>query len=343
KYIIFVHGDLGTLEKIETILQSRCIEDDVLERMHYLLPIPGLFHVRMACIDAINRIHVVGHDLRNDPNSLYKKLAHLFPNDIAKLNKSVPPFHMMNDGIMFITRSTILDAWTENIGGDLQNYAESKPDWGDIERRAKIIVSEYFETNTISSDQRRNRQCDERWMNQVLFNRDSMYYRILVHAMNHGMVDIIINVLSFWVPVFQACGKYKYAKHLSKFLFQLNQLPEPLKEAVMRCWLCCPSGKEGTFRAVDWLVELMNLYTKVVYGGSGSGKTINYVISQSSIINAYRQCIEDVESDFHIPEKTLHHAAPDIQSRLDGLRKSLRELRPHRYERGRKAPYEIVD
>ncbi|KAF8325575.1 uncharacterized protein EI90DRAFT_2862234, partial [Cantharellus anzutake] len=49
KYIIFVHGDLGTLEKIETILQLRCIEDHILEWMHYLLPIPGLFHVRMAC------------------------------------------------------------------------------------------------------------------------------------------------------------------------------------------------------------------------------------------------------------------------------------------------------
>ncbi|KAF8327240.1 uncharacterized protein EI90DRAFT_2861084, partial [Cantharellus anzutake] len=107
--------------------------------------------------------------------------------------------------------------------------------------------------------------------------------------------------------------------------------------------LCCPSGKEGGFRAIDWLVELMNLYTKVMYGGSGSGRTINYVISQSSIINAYRQCIEDIEHDFHIPEKMLHHAAPDIQSRLDGLKRTLRELRPHRYERGRKVPYFIED
>ncbi|KAF8327241.1 uncharacterized protein EI90DRAFT_2928892 [Cantharellus anzutake] len=212
--MILVHGDLGSLEKIETILQSRCIEEDVLERMHYLLPIPGLFHVRMACVDAINRIHTMGHNLRNDPNGLYKKLAHLFPNDVAKLNKSIPPFRMMNDGIMFITKTTILDAWTENVGGDLRNYVESKPDWEDIERRAKTIVSAYFETDTISSDQRRNKECDERWMNQVLFNCDTMYYRILVHAVNYGMVDIIVDVLSFWVPVFQACGKHKYAKLL---------------------------------------------------------------------------------------------------------------------------------
>jgi len=99
-------------------------------------------------------------------------------------------------------------------------------------------------------------------MNQVLFNRNAMYYCILVHAMNYGMVNVIVDILSFWVLVFQACGKHKYAAHLSKFSFQLKHFPIALRE-VMTCWLCCPSGKEGGFQVIDWLVELMNLYTKV--------------------------------------------------------------------------------
>lgn len=28
-------------------------------------------------------------------------------------------------------------------------------------------------------------------------------------------------------------------------------------------WLCNPTGKEDKFRAIDWLVEMNNLYTKV--------------------------------------------------------------------------------
>ena len=80
-----------------------------------------------------------------------------------------------------------------------------------------------------------------------------------------------------------------------------------------------------------------------MYGSSGSGRTINYVISQSSIINAYCQCIEDVEDDFHIPEKMLHHATPDIQSRVDGLKRTFRELRPHKYERGQSVPHLVAD
>src|SRR5260370_12974428 len=96
-----------------------------MEHMHYLLPIPGLFHVRMACMDAINRIHASGSNLCMDPNGLYKWLTCLYPNDSSKLQKKVPPFWMMNDGTGYITCVVILDAWVENVGGDLEQYADS--------------------------------------------------------------------------------------------------------------------------------------------------------------------------------------------------------------------------
>ncbi len=88
-----------------------------MEHMHYLLLILGLFHVRMACVDAINRIHASGNNLHMDPNGLYKWLM---PNDVSKLQKKVLPFWMMNDGIGYITQVVILDAWAENVGGDLE-------------------------------------------------------------------------------------------------------------------------------------------------------------------------------------------------------------------------------
>ena len=125
KYVILLHGDLGTMEKIKGILHSQRIEESVLEC--YLLPIPGLFHIRMACVDAINRIYATGNDLRSDPNGLYKHLCLLFPNNLSKLNKAIPPFRMMNDGLKYITQCTILDAWVESVGGNLQEFISSKP------------------------------------------------------------------------------------------------------------------------------------------------------------------------------------------------------------------------
>ncbi|KAF8334019.1 uncharacterized protein EI90DRAFT_2852726, partial [Cantharellus anzutake] len=339
KYVVLVHGDLGSLEKIDTILRSRRIEESVGERMHYLLPLPGLFHVKMACVDAINRVHSSSPDMRQNPYGLYKQLVLLFPNDIAKLNKKVPPFRMMNDGISYVLQTAILDAWSESVG-DLDKYKESGPTWDEIESQAALVQSSCFETKGIHTFQQEK---DQQRENQVLFNRDAMYYQILAHAINHGMMDIILDVLSCWVPIFFACGKHKYASYISEFTFRLKQYPRPLRTAILKCWLCNPMGTRDGFRPVDWLVELMNLYTKVVYSGSGSGRTIRYIISQSSIIKAYRACLEETENDYRIPDKTLRHAHPDIQSRLNTIRKRLREFRPHQYKKGRKAACLVTD
>ncbi|KAF8316520.1 uncharacterized protein EI90DRAFT_3134333 [Cantharellus anzutake] len=323
KYAILVHGDLGTVEKIEAILHSRWIEESTLKRMHYLVPIY--------------------QDSFIDPNGLYKRLCMLFPNDHSKLNKPVPPFRMMNDGLNYVTQCTILDVWAENVGGDLEKFITSKPSLEEISQCAYQITTEYFETKQHTRDWLQRKEQDQRHMNQVMFNRDAMYYHILMHAMNFGMVDVVINVLAFWIPIFQGCGKHKYVSFLSNFLFKLHQYPAPLQEAIKRYWLCNPLGKEGGFQAIDWLVELMNLYIKVVYSGTGSGKTIEYIISQSSIIQSYRDCIEDVEADYHLPEKTLHHVSPNIGSRLVTIQNDLRNLRPHKYEKGQTSPILIED
>ncbi|KAF8335730.1 uncharacterized protein EI90DRAFT_2912707, partial [Cantharellus anzutake] len=71
--------------------------------------------------------------------------------------------------------------------------------------------------------------------------------------------------------------------------------------------------------------------------------TIEYIVSQSSIIQAYRTCIEDVEEDYHIPDKTLHHATPDIESRLVAIQRELRNLCPHKYVKERTSRTLIED
>ena len=73
------------------------------------------------------------------------------------------------------------------------------------------------------------------------------------------------DLLWHWVPMFLACGKHKYAMHLSKFLQDLySAYPHQLVHAIEMNWLCNPAGKSDGFQGVDWLVELNNLYTKVI-------------------------------------------------------------------------------
>src|SRR5260370_21114571 len=82
---------------------------------------------------------------------------------------------------------------------------------------------------------------------------------------------------------------------------------------------------------------------QVVYSGMGYVKTIEYIVSQSSIIQAYRTSIENTEEDYHIPEKTLHHTSLDIESRLVAMMNDIHNLHPHKCEKGCSSPAIIED
>ena len=212
-----------------------------------LLPIPGPFHVQMACMDAINR---------KWPMCWSKWVVQMTHIPLPKWYCKTPK-----------KGATISDDEQQDQECYTCSYPQSldrECGWGssDVEQWARDIAVSYFDTkgNPNLNDQHQNKGGDKQKRNQLLFNRDAMQYQILVHVMNHGMVDVVINALSFWILIFQACGKHKYLSYLSKFLFRLKHYPVPLQAAVLRCWLCNPSGKANGFCPVDWLVELMNLY-----------------------------------------------------------------------------------
>ncbi|KAH7917046.1 hypothetical protein BV22DRAFT_1027045, partial [Leucogyrophana mollusca] len=53
EYIILVHGDLLTKERLDSLRESREIERTPVNRRQYLVFLPGLFHYKMACVDAL--------------------------------------------------------------------------------------------------------------------------------------------------------------------------------------------------------------------------------------------------------------------------------------------------
>ena len=98
-----------------------------------------------------------------------------------------------------------------------------------------------------------------------MFNQDSLTYTLLAIATNNGAIGLMQDLLWHWVPMFWVCGKHKYSMHLSKFLQDLqSNYPPQLANAIEMNWLCNPTGKSDGFQGVDWLVELNNLYMKVI-------------------------------------------------------------------------------
>ncbi|KAG2093559.1 hypothetical protein BD769DRAFT_1678897 [Suillus cothurnatus] len=60
------------------------------------------------------------------------------------------------------------------------------------------------------------------------------------------------------------------------------------RKAIRYHILVNPTGKKGKFRAVDWCIELNNLFTKVINGGKGSNRTVDRIILESPLVQVYR-------------------------------------------------------
>ncbi|KAF8587809.1 hypothetical protein K439DRAFT_1337201, partial [Ramaria rubella] len=67
-------------------------------------------------------------------------------------------------------------------------------------------------------------------------------------------------------------------------------------------------GQSNTFRAVDWCMELNNLYTKVIFAGTGPTRTIGYIIRQSPLIDLYCGCHEVIKNNYILLSRTRKHS-----------------------------------
>ena len=59
-------------ERLDTVRDSRRIEDSPKNRFQYVVFVPGLFHYKMACVDALWRTYLQNKDGRDDVNSSFQ-------------------------------------------------------------------------------------------------------------------------------------------------------------------------------------------------------------------------------------------------------------------------------
>ena len=102
---------------------------------------------------------------------------------------------------------------------DLHDFGGREPSWDEI----KDLSQKIFEEQILGVDfehmwELPDAECDMKRENQMLFNWDAVLYTLLALASNMGSIGLMKGLLWLWVPIFLACGKHKYATHLSSFL-----------------------------------------------------------------------------------------------------------------------------
>jgi hypothetical protein len=93
-----------------------------------------------------------------------------------------------------------------------------------------------------------------------------LLYEEITYTLNYSDIGHIETLFPVWIYIFRGVGKHKYGNQMEKFMTDLYFLyPEQLKHVVQYNMLVNPTGQPSTFHGVDWVVELNNLYTKVIY------------------------------------------------------------------------------
>ncbi|KAK0455372.1 uncharacterized protein EV420DRAFT_1227310, partial [Desarmillaria tabescens] len=97
-------------------------------------------------------------------------------------------------------------------------------------------------------------------------------------------------------------------------------------EVILQNWLCNPKGTPDGFHAMDWLQELNNLYTKVVFAGQGLNRMKELVFKRSILLQVYRSMQQTIEENFYLTRHTVQHSKPKMTKTLQHLRDQLTTL-----------------
>jgi hypothetical protein len=237
-FVILIHGDLGTFERVQSILQQRSLELTAYRRYQFIVFIMGLFHLKMACADAIWRIFIEPKATRIDANSLLMFVAQHQPPQTGKIG-SDPGFCIMHKVIGNTGVALQLDAWRveaqkqNSEWSSLDAFASSQPTLELIEEMANMLAMDYvagYEANPFKMRGQAAASRDAQHKNILIMHQYFLLYDEITFAMNHGDIGRLETPFPPWIYIFKATGKHKYATHMTKFMTDIHWVfPEGLK------------------------------------------------------------------------------------------------------------------
>ncbi|KAI0703413.1 hypothetical protein BC835DRAFT_1410692 [Cytidiella melzeri] len=313
QFVQLVHGDLGTMER-------------------FVVFVFGLFHFKMAAADAIWRILVTPMDARKDPTGFMAFVSCLRPKSANKLINNAG-FREQHELIGHVGSVLRLDVW--RVEARKLGYLTLE-DWARSEPSLEILRASRINWSLMRQAAQNTMRC----------HHYLLLYEELSYAMNAGDIGRVEILFQPWIQILKATGKHKYANRMLLFMHQLYSVyPSGLRRAIRYNILVNPTGRPNHFRAVDWIVELLNLYIKEIYGGEGSNYTKKRILEESPLVLIYRQSHANFERNFHLPGLSAAHAQKDMTTAFNEAFLYIKSLdeSPNKHMAGRSAKYSTPD
>ena len=197
----------------------------------------GVFHLKMACADALWHIFINPGTSRLDVNSLLQFITQYCPWETGKIG-SDPGFRHMHEVINYTGIALHLDAWQvevekRNCGMSLEAFARSEPTQELIEEIADYLAINYvagYEANIFKLHGLASTLRDAQHENIIIMHQYFLLYEEISFVMNHGDIGCLKTLFPPWIYIFKATGKHRYANLMVKFLTEVHFLyPDGLK------------------------------------------------------------------------------------------------------------------
>ncbi|KAI6006428.1 hypothetical protein EDC04DRAFT_2611449 [Pisolithus marmoratus] len=189
-YVVLFHGDLGTAEHVQAILQCWAVEDSPWNQCQYVIFIPGLFHLKMAATDALWHAFIHPAAASHDDTSLMHDIGILQPKETG-IYQSKPRFRHMHQLITYSGVCQRLDCWWSEVANldlrlrTLEAFVDTMPMFTQVKDIANTIAHKYVTTNALERVcQKPSSQHDMQLENALIINKYMLLYEELMHVMN---------------------------------------------------------------------------------------------------------------------------------------------------------------
>jgi hypothetical protein len=264
--IRLIFGDALTTKMLHGLKTEHSIESDSpYGRLAWLLPVFGLWHLKLNYLRLIWEEHWGGPDNPDDSSSLWTAHHYWYDNKPMDRNK----FHRLEDLVIHTWQANIVaimvQIWKErqddpNIKYDMDEVATFLRSQ-DTEGIAKLATEIMNRIRIKRSLDKTIEERDEEWLNHVKFIRNALPYLTLKIAIKYADIGMLRYAINDCCLVFAGSGsKWLYIRELFyyKWLTDSPATEPQLQKAILYNSLVNRRGAKDSYFEMDRAVELLN-------------------------------------------------------------------------------------
>lgn len=229
-------GDQLSIARIRSIVKYRAGQEGGYDGYGWIIPIPGLFHLKMAATHGVLEVFWGKPNCgARNPGSLWYHNTLLDRKPITL--SSLPPFRTTRDLIFHSLYARVLHCLALVRGGSTLEDLATISTFDDLKAAAHEVLSQFANGKTAADlRQQRNKEStnpkagDMVFESAILFMRDALILRELTDAIKTGDSGRVILCLKTLALSFRGNGRTKYAHETLHLLHNFAHVwPEDLR------------------------------------------------------------------------------------------------------------------